>query len=125
MEKREIKFRVWDTKRKKMYYDVICEFYPNGGLKVIQFNLEKKIQREIVKKEVMQYTGLKDKNGKDIYKGDIITWGGSNHIIKFENGCFTHNSKDYGQNPMYKNGNWAFGEVIGNIYENPELLNGG
>ncbi|KQL20496.1 YopX family protein [Cytobacillus solani] len=70
---------------------------------------------------VGQYTCLKDKNGKEIYEGDIIALpykrtfpelGLQNHTVIFKNGYFS--CSDY---------NTYASEVIGNIYENPELLN--
>jgi len=99
--------------------------------------------------EVMQYTGLKDKNGKEIYEGDIVliedTYkerildDGSgpiepfNHLapVVFEHAEFGVKIKDGAD--IFCSGFWAFAgieyetgqnefEVIGNIYENPELL---
>lgn len=78
---------------------------------------------------VMQYTGLKDKNGNEIYEGDILKGGRSNHgAVKFENGCFIVWDEPIGwdfdtfdEKPGIANTeNWAV--VIGNIYENPEFL---
>jgi uncharacterized phage protein (TIGR01671 family) len=74
--------------------------------------------------ELMQYTGLTDKNGKEIYEGDIIhlKFGelNANLVVKW----------DKYMGLKYHNGGWTslvhvdtHGEVIGNIFENPELLN--
>lgn len=71
--------------------------------------------------KVMQYTGLKDKNGVEIYEGDIIKHFGDFGVVKFQKGCFVSNWKT--KSTLLKDfimGNRC--EVIGNIYENPELL---
>lgn len=66
----------------------------------------------------MQYTGLKDKNGVEIYEGDIFAPSWTHELVEVsldpEDGNFHHHEVEYGQA--------KFGEVIGNIYENPELL---
>lgn len=105
---REIKFRAWDTETNEMSYD----FLAKGWLRV-------GIESPYV--ELMQYTGLKDKNGAEVYDRDIISYTNQlNRTRKF----IVHWSKedasyDFGGiRVMYA----INGEVIGNIYENPELL---
>jgi len=70
----------------------------------------------------MQYTGLKDKNGKEIYEGDIVKIEGFiNHVVGFEDGAFRWmNVGPY--LPIAERISERECEVIGNIYENPELL---
>ena len=73
---------------------------------------------------VMFYTGLKDKNGKEIYEGNIIDWGGLRPLkITFRDCAFR--AEGFGSQDVLnltQEGATAFAEVIGNIYENPELL---
>lgn len=67
---------------------------------------------------VGQYTGLKDKNSREIYKGDILFWEQKglrvNTVVSFKDGMFLA-----GDMPLY---DCLDEEIIGNIYENPELL---
>ena len=86
--------------------------------------------------EIMQYTGLKDKNGREIYEGDIIALEVIKGVkikvpVKFENGSFNIHEIPGGYGfsdtayPLGKLFLRDFGiEAIGNIYENPELLEG-
>lgn len=102
---REIKFRAWDSLRKEMIYNfegtVDWEFKHNY--------------------EIMQFTGLKDKNGTEIYEGDICLFENLSPkkiVIKYDLGKF--NVADFVINSwLYEN---QRGAVLGNIYENPELL---
>jgi len=72
---------------------------------------------------VGQYTGLKDRNGKEIYEGDILEIGYYRYKVEFSEGCF--GARDgYGFSP-FRNSIWGMGGVIlGNVFEHPHLLKG-
>lgn len=123
---REIKFRAWNLINEEM---------------VVNSELETSELIDVFKNEdleVMQYTGLKDKSGVEIYEGDIIAikdtirkeiWVSD---IIFEDATFVVKSKgcEYYDSPLGgiasdKNHKGThFCKVIGNIYENPDLLEG-
>ena len=142
---KKIKFRAWDVDSSEMFYsgynngvdyffdfddDTLCLYLP------VEDNFPEK--REAI---IMQYTGLKDKNGKEIYEGDIVLFMGKNYRIKYFDkwGMFglvgksaykTFNEDDPlgsgGSSTKYKP--YCLGEyyqkrieVVGNFYENPEL----
>ena len=122
---REIRFRAWDSEEfpsKMIYQDDKTEY--NKETYLIEFF--KKIQGH--NSIIMQFTGLKDKNGKEIFEEDIIQGFYENE---------TENGEVYWDNDSasfdIKGVNWMsmenlecsnqYYEVIGNIYENPELLN--
>ena len=78
---------------------------------------------------LMQYVGMKDKNNKEIYDGDILKVKGIDwlYIVKFYDCCFIGVSKydPHYEKPIFIRDTFLNGiEVIGNIYENPELLKG-
>jgi len=136
---REIKFRAWDEGNKVMHFDFqfirsgvegndwiifISDKFPLKKHETNPFTNPNPYFAQQLK--VMQYTGLKDKNGKEIYEGDILKihddeeYQGTTVTISVEflYGAFVdsyfhwtlNNIKDYKR------------EIIGNIYENPELL---
>jgi len=149
---REIKFRAWDKENKRMVYDFDQDI--GYGVKVGDSIHDKVYSIGMFYKTLMQYTGLKDKNKKEIYEGDLIkvynyyppgpfthvkkpTWeysgiqtvqesriykglinvhvmllDGINQAMKYRGDCL----EKYDVENAYKF------EVIGNIYENPELL---
>lgn len=113
------KFRAWDVHEKKMFTNdqlIIWNgnVYANDNSKLNVDNLK---GWNIDEKYLMQSTGLEDKNGKEIFEGDIL---------KYKFGCNT-----YTEEVAYDKNFAVFGvmgksslEVIGNIYDNPELLEG-
>jgi hypothetical protein len=111
---REIKFRVWDHQAKIM-------MFPGSCLIIISDN---GVFIDSEKWTPMQFTGLKDKNGKEIYEGDVIQWGESkNWVIIFEEFAFYIVQKNaYHETIAKLSKEFDTFKVIGNIYENPELL---
>lgn len=123
---REIKFRAWDDLHKKMYSDVgmLSNIWYRGHF--LSNGFEVIVTTPQIK--VMQYTGLKDKNGKEIYEGDIIQthFDKTNQYEAYDEiGEVVFVSLEWKiENKKHGNyyGFYSHGEVIGNIYENSELL---
>jgi len=109
---REIKFRAWN----KIYEIMI----PNGGWEgIYDFKDDVFIWQ--------QFTGLKDKNGKEIYEGDILEWQTEDgekvsgpSVVEYWEGdaCFTETPILNG----FSSSHTAWYKIIGNIHENPEVL---
>jgi uncharacterized phage protein (TIGR01671 family) len=118
---REIKFRAWNGKAMEHGGFSIS---PSNG-RIIDSCIISKVKDD---SPLMQYTGLKDKNGVEIYEGDILRGEyvvPEEHLIlfmsvEFITGCFCIRDKFGSTNPLHEDNETT--EVIGNIYENPELL---
>ncbi len=128
---RELKFRVWNGT--EMIYDVTVgkfgTFYVNSGDK--KDGLDPKDSASLTpfntkyheSTPVMQFTGLKDSEGKEIYEGDILSWPERQMEaeVKFNNCKFFLKDVD-SDFKEDMNLHHPF-RIIGNIFENPELLN--
>jgi uncharacterized phage protein (TIGR01671 family) len=139
---REIKFRAWDNGAKKW---LLGYEYPNlGGFSLfgeimLMSEWSQILNAYILNREaynhnegdliVMQFTGLKDKNGKEVFEGDILQWTSSN---PFSIGEIRKVKVEYVEARFWCTGTIGVYlaellsaekcEVIGNIYENPEYL---
>ena len=127
---KDIKFRAWDSLANKMYN---WSELLNQNLKNI-FTIPEQCGYSL-----MQYTGLKAKNGIEIYEGDILLspeWFGTLKcvcIYQQENtvnpiqgfGLYSYDSYFKKYNTLVESDEWDEFEVIGNIYDNPELLEEG
>ena len=130
---RPIKYRAWDKRRKRMV-EVTSINFRDG---TIQVETRHAVNREVYLEDIvlMQYTGLKDKNGKEIYEGDLLNMHYCNEsvvkgkVVTVKMGM-TYDSDGWQHGRTY---GWVAGnnsladvapyaEVLGDIYENPELL---
>src|SRR5690554_613245 len=124
---REIKFRVWEENIKQMIYNVGIV---NDELYLMLDGVGFDIVGDYREFKLMQYTGLKDKNGKEIYEGDICETAtvsgkpfGTIDVVKFINGSFQLVDIDDSVLPINFGDKDIFSvEVIGNIFEHKDLL---
>ena len=136
---RSFKFRHYDTRLKEMRYSDKHdgEFYVNKFGVLYMYAIPKSesgLKTEYYKSyKVEQYTGIKDKGGRFIYEGDIISTDLSRNylVVEFRGGAFMYQCHDSGQDyydimsptdeviTQDKHG-----VIIGNIHENPDLLTG-
>jgi uncharacterized phage protein (TIGR01671 family) len=121
---REIKFRMWNIHFKKMTYNPPLWSASRGGIDELNTALKRIEQTE--KHILMQFTGLQDKNGKDIYEGDIVKHSGIICKVVYgkKGACFSLFDVRLGETDLYVITDLSaqYMEVIGNEFENPELL---
>src|SRR5690606_740952 len=126
---RKIKFRAWDTVLKIMVpsFDNWIDF--DGNYWTTPDVTHDTPNTEIVRGHnyiLMQFTGLHDKNGKEIYEGDVcktyeIGVGNLNRVVDFKEGSFVF-THIHCLTEVLRGWKTDYIEVIGNIYQNPELI---
>lgn len=119
---KDIKFRAWLVTREKGYMAVDgMEFFPNGI--AVWKKLDRDLQFLPGEAEIEQFTGLKDKNGREIYEGDIVRCVKSIGVIEYTEDRFFIKwiSHSFMSDKLSVHVKYDI-EVIGNIHENPELL---
>lgn len=127
---REIKFRAW--RENKMHYNIVTSHYEHNAMSGSGGDLWD-FAEWMKWSKVMQYTGLKDKNGVEIYEGDILKIYSHNQpeeVLYVADGStafgfFKYDSPERTDGSFESLGDYTGPdgyEIIGNIFENPELL---
>lgn len=122
---REIKFRAWDKEQKEWVKYSITDNIPIFCHNTSRWKTDKEGKRFIL----CQYTGLKNFNGKEIYEGDIVRaigfskWiGVAKYSDKNQAFVFECIDKNYRENIVFMSQFDQGFKILGNIYENPEML---
>lgn len=132
MSSRVIKFRAFDTQRNVMYSAAELgrdemQLHPDGRGFFNASSVSQRLSQYYSHLLPMQSTGLCDKNGKEIYEGDIIQWGGEAEpvVVAWSSMYASFGLHRYGWMSMHYFGEAVDStdcEVIGNVHQNPELL---
>jgi len=110
----EIKYKLWDKHKKKFVELETIEFFDDGSPYLINSYGANRF-------ELIRFTGLKDKNSKEIFEGDLVKKDDCVYKVVFDDGCFTITDKTdgkvVGRLVLLIEFDWDKLEVIGNIYE--------
>lgn len=138
---RELKFRAWDGKRMIYFQDLMIGIDKRSNNPYVFFQTDTfGGEVRLGKHEVMQYSGLTDKNGREIYEGDVVRFFDT--VIKGNESCTNYDDEIVNGQIIWDDERcgWAItnrisienedffeqlsdeAEIIGNIYENPELI---
>lgn len=128
---RNLKFRVWNDTDKRWTHDPLSVrpfvdylLHLNGEVTAYEsktYMLEALRLTDFVEDlTVVQYTDNKDVNGVEIYEGDIVNVNGMNRVVEWRQGGFYCTWSDYALNTVWFHGGSP--KVVGNIFENPELI---
>ena len=128
MMSREIKFRAWLKEEKKIVNVETIDFTDKSiqyleKSEIINAYLLRRVSFDDV--ELMQYTGIKDKNGKEVYEGDIVILNDAEEenrcVVKYKYGSYILIDGDLRED-LSNVESHKFLEVVGNIYENKNLM---
>jgi len=122
----QYKFRAWDKILKVIWDDISFDKMSIYGSDWDDVSEQWSWQMPIFAGILMQFTGLKDKKGKEIYEGDIVKGGdcsGNFEVVfgEYYSECYSRHFGWKINTEWTEEFNWEKLEVIGNIYENPEL----
>ena len=116
---RLIKFRVWDGKEMHAIQDYPHLVIEEKGRWFVFHH--KMLTCNYIDGQLMQFTGLRDRNYKEIYEGDVVKYpSGFQHVVEYNEGADASGALYIGFS--FATPSERYCEVIGNIYENPELL---
>lgn len=131
---RDIKYRLWHIADKK-YYIVYCLQFSDEFDEPLNYEaaqIRRNDEWEWIEKDTYileQFTGRKDKNGNPIYEGDVVKKDGKIYVIRYSQHCFdlacsTNDWPKRQDGYSYYSTSWDDIEIIGNIHESKELIDG-